>query len=301
MKYIGFIVTKPLQLMISISIARQIDKTSKKEFLIIDSFFGAENTSTNLGNQNEFKGCVKFFKTHRQAYLYAKNAGYEKLFIDSDVGFKKFKLLISLKITNFKTDIAVYEEGLGTYRSDLYTSTKRFLRCLGIGTHFGGCLFTSEIFLYDENEYRRKFFNSKTKVIKILTPISDLIDNEASLLNSVFNLSEKLHCHKHSKHNHCTIYLTDWSINPYIINKIQNRSGVFYLKPHPHIRDIDLPNSGFIKISPSIPAEILIKTLAKSFDRVSVIHHNSSVPRYISPPNVEFILSDEINYLGGNF
>ncbi len=121
----GFIVTKPLQLMVVFAIIEQLPKKSMKELIVVDAFKNSEKVTANLGEYGKRWGKAAFVDTHGQAYKYASGAGYSKLFIDSDVGLRKYLQLVLIKALNTDIVIAVYEEGLGTYRNDLYKGLKK--------------------------------------------------------------------------------------------------------------------------------------------------------------------------------
>ena len=286
----GFIVTKPLQLLIALSIIEQLNPLIEKQIIIVDSFVNSENVYTRISkkklNSTEFKYC----KDHNEAYKFIRHARFDQIFIDSDVGGRKFLTLIAHKIFNLNKIINLYEEGLATYLVNLdgYGRFFKLLKYFGIGTHFGESIFIDKIFLYQPNRYYKTFKNESPKLIEIKKKLSEFIDVNLNLLFDVFgeshlDLSEKL-----GTSNSCSLYLTEWLVDLKLIRSLSS-NGILIVKFHPNIKEnINLEGVKCKLISGPIPAEIIIKFLAKSYKEIIIYHHGSSAENYINGDNIIF-------------
>lgn len=164
----AFIITKPLQLLVSFSICQEYKFSIRPLFIIVDLFAGSKNVSDRF--HETFSGSIDvvFVKTKGEAYAFCKKIKVDNLFIDSDVGVLNYFSLALLKLSINRLDIFVYEEGLGTYRKDLYSGLKKIvLSCMGVGVNFGGAAVSSKIFIYNPCEYKKNFPSLHKKVIGI--------------------------------------------------------------------------------------------------------------------------------------
>lgn len=288
----AFIVTKPLQLMVVMALNAQLP-LGKKTLLLVDNFFDAEHAFEKLKKTNRAWSSILFFQNVSAAFEYCRKAKHDQLFIDSDVGFRKYLLLFKIKAASWRTVFSVYEEGLGSYRADLYSGVRRLaLKISGGAFYFGGCWLTKKIYLYRPDEYKNSIRSNRGKEEKILITIPELLAASARELVFIFGgteiqdrlrLSENREC--------CVIYLSAWTADLEIIAK-EHLSGSCFnvLKLHPHFRsDFQHGADNFdLCVVPSMPAEILIAMAANLFDRVEVLHHGSSVERYLTAGNVQY-------------
>lgn len=288
----GFIISKPLQLMVCLAIIEQLPNEIPKELIIIDTFFGADKLASKLIKFNEKWQTTIFLKDHAQAFEYCRNRRYKKLFIDSDVGFQKNIDLIKLKIFSINTKISVYEEGMGSYRNEMYHGIKKkILPMLGCSIYFGNNWLTKEIYLFKPDFYYQIVPHTRVKAQKIIINIPQLLQKYAhkfDILFDVIELRSKL-LKAHSKKS-CTIYLSSWSWDTEKMKRAVNCDDYRIVKFHPHVKsppstvdeDFDLT------VSPGIPAEILLLIASQIFDFIHIFHHGSSVDRYIDIKNVDF-------------
>lgn len=74
------------------------------------------------------------------------------------------------------------------------------------------------------------------------------------------------------------------------VSLVSAEGGMKILKLHPHIKTANekLKKDFDLHIVGSVPAEVLIMILAKTFKFVNVIHHGSSVVRYVALNNVAY-------------
>jgi len=287
----AFIVTKPLQLMVALSIMHQLEIAERSQVIVVNAFAGARGVAERLAFLAEpFSGIsVKFVETIPTAYHFIRNNRFSVIFIDADVGVRKCIDLLRARLANSGLEIRVYEEGLGTYRKDLYQGFKRsLLNSLGIGTRFGGFGLTSKLYLYNPAEYQINFPKSKVLLELVAIPLSQFIYDHFGLLSCLFDYKAPASVRSHK----CNLYLSNWSIDDLFINRFLALHGDSYIKPHPHITDFKNNNSHSLVVDPAIPAEIAILGFLSLYESVDVYHHGSSVERYITNDNVNYILID---------
>ncbi|MFN4238227.1 MAG: hypothetical protein ACK4FZ_13500 [Vogesella sp.] len=287
----AFLISKPLQLMISLCIVRQGIWDEKPVFIILDAFCGASSVADRLLSAFADLQQPVFFKHRNQAFQYVKQKAFDHFFIDSDIGVKNYLLLLQQKIAKPSLMIHVYEEGVGTYRDDLYQGLKqRMLSALGVGTFFGGSAVVSSIFVYDDEEYMLKFPNNKHKVRKILEPLLLSVRRNYSVLCEVFDYPGLPDVP--SKSRVCNFYLSGWHLDKDFISSIVASDSLFFVKPHPHSKDeIYLPSLYVLR--GGVPFELIVVCALKLFNVVRVYHVNSSAQRYLDDKAIEFLpLSD---------
>lgn len=283
--------------MIVLLIMEQLPEGGAKELIIVDAFFDSAAISEKLKRITWLNANVEYFSTYSLAYKYASRAKFDFLFIDSDVGIVKFFKLFYFKIKNLTSPIFVYEEGVGTYRRDLYVGIKKsILPLFGVGVYFGGSIFTKGIFVLDEEEYKEKFPKFRGDIVKIKRNIADLIATRADDLYYIFELSGlNLSDRYGSAREQCLVYLTDWDVNFRVLKMIRAFNGAAILKLHPHIKSFNKDYFfDFFIIKNSVPAEMVIMLAVNYFNRVFVIHHGSSVERYVKYANVSFVHANAV-------
>ncbi|MBV7410711.1 hypothetical protein [Maritimibacter sp. DP1N21-5] len=282
----AFIVTKPLQLLIAVAIIRQISAENKSCIVITDSFNGARIVVSRLGAVDWDLSSidVRFCANREDAELLAANLGVRNIFVDSDVGIRRFRNILRTQMRSDHPEIWVYEEGLGTYRTDLYRRPKRcFFGMLGIGTRFGGCALTRGVYVLDPALYQDSFPHNKKEVHKIICMPSETIDCDFDVWCHVFSYSPITS----NNGEVCSVYLSGWHIESDELTRFRTMSGDRYFKPHPHIKFAP-PVRGVHMISAAAPAELVLMDLRKSYRHVNVFHHGSSCERYVSDERISF-------------
>lgn len=289
MRYQGkaaFLISKPLQLMISLCIVRQYIWNEKPIFIILDAFCGARSVAERLLQAFADLQQPVFFKQRKQAFKFVRQEAFDHFFIDSDVGVKNYLLFLSRKMAKPKLGIHVYEEGLGTYRDDLYQGLKKnLLSAFGGGTFFGGSVVASSIFVFDDQEYIAKFPKNKHKVVKIVEPLQSFITENRDQLKQVFDYAGMQITSADSEL--CVIYLSNWQLDGKFISRFVRMDGVLYVKPHPHIYTDDV-FYGVQVIPAHVPAELVLMEALELYKAVSVYDHYSSVRRYLKDAEISF-------------
>lgn len=276
--------------MIALCIVQQESFESKPVFFIVDAFNGAREVANKLSTEFTVLQTPIYFSSRESALTFIKKQKFDNLFIDSDVGFKNFLALASLKFNNQKTVIHVYEEGLGTYRTDLYSGfKKKLLDFIGAGSYFGACRFVNQIYVFDTKEYAEKIPSNGLKAQKIQVSLFEFLTVNRVTFNRIFEYcgvkpsSSSIFC--------CSIYLSNWRIDKELISRFQKLDGDLFIKPHPHLRDKP-PLKVAQYFDAKVPAELIIIDLIENYRFVQVYDHNSSVRRYIKNNNLKFTLAN---------
>ncbi|MCT4334439.1 hypothetical protein MU516_16395 [Paracoccus sp. YLB-12] len=290
----AFIVTKPLQLMIAGSIIDQLGIKDNVDILLTDDFSGSRAAFERYKATNNAApwGEMKFFDCKSAAFRHIqKQKNYKQILVDSDVGARNALQLARLLISYKKVRIFAYEEGIGTYRSDLYASTKKFiLDRFGVGTCFGGSAMTSGIFVHEPERYKEATKSKARMVCGIRKSLGEFILHNMEFLSYLFGFSGIPHS---GNNDYCLLYLTNYSFDQKIISQFRNNGKDFFVKPHPHIKNINPTALGVDAdaLLPAVtPAEIIIKFLRDRYEKVTVYHHGSSAAYYMSDSDVKFIL-----------
>lgn len=286
---VAFIISKPIQFLISLAIINDYYSGISVDFLVIDDFCDAYKFSYSIGlseHNNSINHAI-YCIDHYEAFRKLKNKKYTTIFMDSDVGFVRHLQFIKYKLTS-NARINIFEEGLGTYRNNLYGHIKKFtLKIIGVGTHFGGSIFSNEIYLYNVDAYKLIFGNCII-IKQINTGIDSIIKKRKNLLYDLFGLANYKELLNIANQDKCTVYLSSWGIDYTTIKLLAGLDDTFYIKLHPNIKIVSknlLEYEKFI-IPHSIPAEILLGHLSDIFKEVLVFHHGSSVVNYINRKNI---------------
>ncbi len=272
--------------MVALSIIKQLEIAGTSHIIVTRTFAGASGVAERLAHlEAPFSGIsIVFAQSIPEAYQLLRRQRFSEIFIDADVGVRKFFDLLRIRFRHWRANINVYEEGLGTYRTDLYRGMKKStLQLIGIGTRFGGSSLTSKLYLYSPSDYKRLFPSDGPTLIKIEEQLSTFINKHLVNLNDIFDYKSD---YKVTSKD-CLIYLSSWSVDQYFIKQLGLLSGDQYIKLHPHITDFDEIGSGNY-IDPSAPAEMVITELLTFYDNIDVYHHGSSVMRYIKSDRVSY-------------
>lgn len=228
---------------------------------------------------------AKYFSSFKAAFKFFEDLEPECIYVDADVGVMKFFQLLHLKIKISSFDLHVYEEGIGTYRDDLYAGVKkRILSQLGVGTHFGGCMLTHRVHVQKPQLYMERFPRRKVQVSAILKGPAEILLQDIRGFSCLFGYEPP----DHINGGVCNVYLSSWSVDSSFMERFSSLPGDCYFKPHPHLRD-DHAEGGLIGVPASVPSELLLLTLSTMYDVVRVYHHGSSTTLYCNEQNVDFV------------
>lgn len=291
--------SKPLQYINSKIIAQQEKSNENQTLIIVNMFYAAKDVVRNIEIYDKEWSNVSFAKNRFTSHLACAVRRPDVVYTDGDIGLRLFIYLMFIKAFNHKCKIFVYEEGVGTYRNDIYSSGvvshfKKFIfKMCGVGWYFGGSMFAEGIYVRDASRYLANLPRSE-KFVKIIDEsVQEYCENNFDKLSNIFGkFFDEKNCWKK---NHCAIYLSDWHWSEQRVSESlrEFRYDLLIIKPHPNIA-IDIKHQ-FIdaKIcAPSIPAEILIMSALSKFHKVTVFHHGSSAAEYIVGDNLNYIKID---------
>jgi len=254
-------------------------------------FCNAKSFFERLKNINLMSRCF-FSKNRFFSFLVAASRSPDCLYIDGDIGTRLSLYIFIFKVLSRCKKIYVYEEGIGTYRTDIYTSVlkKKILDCLGIATYFGGSFFCNGVYVFEPDKYRESHSvknNFEVNFIGML--LKDYILDNFEVLCWLFNYDVS---NSSFKNENAILYLTSYDVNDSIIKIMDNSNLHSYVKLHPHLKinrfKTDFCNVFFI--DNGIPAELVILHLSNNFKGVLVKHQGSSTEKYMKIDNVDFVL-----------
>jgi len=284
-----YICTKPLQIMICMILSR-CDIT--KFLYIVDAFSNSQIIASSKELRNNFSK-ILWFRTKKEAFEAAANQRPNIIYIDGDVGVRNLFDLYKIKIRSLKTEINVYEEGVGTYRTDLIKNkTKKWVLFLfGVGVYYGGCFLTKKIFLFEPNVYIKNIPSLKNKVVRIDVNFCTWLHENKIKLLEIFSPGFAINIA--DKQKIAYLYLSSWSIDLNFIDKAK-MFGVFFVKLHPHIKNENLKSEGdFIVVPNSLPAEVAIILILEHFERLVVYHSSSSSLHYVKSDKIKSLSIDD--------
>tara|TARA_Y100001001_G_scaffold138884_2_gene141360 strand:+ start:2101 stop:3027 length:927 start_codon:yes stop_codon:yes gene_type:complete len=283
-----FIVTKPLQILVATAIKDQLPGDSYFVLVVIDGFSLSQKVSNNIRGSELGWDSVVWGRTKAEVGSVVAKLKPTNVFIDSDIGLKNLIYLAKLKICAGLPSLFVYEEGVGTYRSDLYLGLKRTIfQVFGIGVNFGGSAFSDGIYVYDDEAYASVDGRVSKSCTRIKKTISCILRENLLVLERIFESRSFFESVK-VKNEVCHVYLSSWKVDEAAVELLAKKDGDRYMKTHPHIKSSDYSdlNSELVVIPSHLPAEIVLGFFVNCYKRVFVYHHGSSVCRYMPESSV---------------
>jgi len=288
-----FVVTKPLQLIIATAIVSQLRGKGKVFLCVVDHFYDSKNVTERLKNEKSDWDGVCWFADKKDAIFFAVSQEPKCIFVDSDVGFYNSIVLLVAKIISLKTLFYIFEEGIGSYRDDLYAWPKnKVLESLGIATSFGQSKSVSGIWLYEPSKYLKKFKNYNKECYKIDREVCVVIRENLDFFTRIFDFSDFFDGVV-IQSSTCNIYISSWSVDYDVIEQVSKKFGDLYIKQHPHIKYNEVKSNHVGMLIPtSVPAEIVVVRLLSFYSKVNIYHHGSSLVKYLPKMDgvTEFII-----------
>lgn len=281
-----YICSKPLQMMVALILA----KPEEDSLYLVDWFSDAGRIAASPVLNRRFKE-VKLFHSRAAAMIEAARKRADQVFIDSDIGFKTYLCMMFLKVFGCGL-IGVYEEGVGTYRKDLIIGWRKFIfRMLRGSSYFGESFLVGKIFVFDLHRYQELFPSSSSKAVELPVSLQHWCEKNCMLLADIFLSDLEFNTPESSL---VRIYLTDWSVDFNLIECLAQK-GELYVKPHPHIKEIDLidykkSNPNVKWVPASIPAELMFVLFLNSNNTVQIYHYGSSAVSYFSSDSIDNVL-----------
>lgn len=255
---------------------------------IADSYYHA-STIASKASIVEARINFKLVKSYEEAINATLLELPAHVFIHWDVGFGTQPRLKKFKKANYGHKISVFEEGIGTYRQDVYPPLKRTIfKILGLPVNVGGSRYVDDIYVFDREKYINQAYARPDNVIQINTRLDEAMASQAGTFSYLFSSEDFLSSLQSSSNDTCEIYLSNWSFHESDIHGRFSENVTKVLKLHPYC-DANFESDEILVAPKSLPAELLILTASNTFRSVTVYHNASSVHLYITCPNVSFV------------
>ena len=283
---LGFVATKPLQVMTASVIARQLAGT-RSVLVVVPTFADGERIVARLSGLASGFADVRSGRSRIAALLQLGARGASRVFLDSDMGLKTPLAMRLLRLVRPGVRFSVYEEGLSLVTPFVRDRPRPLLARLGATLNLGEAASVDEVWTYTPDLVRPRL---PTKALRrIETGIGDFVTDRWSFLIDAFWPDHARDTQPWTG-DACCVYLSSWEIDPRAVARLADARAFTICKPHPHIRrDLARPEGIDQMLHPSIPAELVILELAKRFAQVEVLHHASSAAAYVAAPNVRFV------------
>lgn len=288
MKRYLFIVARPLQIITALSICQQF-QPDEVEFLVVDWFSEAAEITKRLKLVfSTYK--FQLMPDYRSAIQKVETSNSSDLFLHWDVGFQTNMFLAKIKKTHPKLKLSIFEEGIGTYRSDIYPPIKRWLfNAFGLPTTIGGSKFTERVLVYDKEKYIDSIVASKKlEVVELCDSPGRMYEKNKIDMNYIFDASSFLESIEKTKRARCVIYLSNWNYQELEGEEYFSEQTTNILKLHPHCAQ-EVNETNALLAPRGLPAELIVFNALKSHELVTVFHKGSSVHLYTQAENVVFI------------
>lgn len=285
-----FLIVTPLQLLIALAIIRQLKSPLLPEIKIIDGFSNAQPTAARLTECLRDTCTISFYHRYEAAIESAVADCRSALYLHWDLGFRTHFILRKIWTADPRARISVFEEGVGTYRTDIYKGIRKLcIRLLGLPTRIGEHKKTAAVFVYNPYRYRATH-SLQAHIVPITHTVVEVIDTFYNTLCYAFD-DQSFLSRLSPLSRHSTVYLSGWRLDSRLIQYLRPLNGDLVIKPHPSLKTVqgDLPAD--ITVCPNgIPAELLLRKLSDKYATVTVLHHGSSTQQYLQLPNIRYQL-----------
>lgn len=275
-----YVVTKPIQLLNSLNIKDDNNKT-----IYVTPF---ANRYSFVENARKAYPTIKFVehksKTICILTILLKQYNIVRVYLDSDFGLLVRFMLFFLVIPKYY----IFEEGYASYSHLRYPSNmkdkvflfiQKYLRIknyIGSGIHCGG------LYLYDKPYYKTMLPESSIKLLDFEMDYLSYI--KQSPLLSIYNEKVEMQMFEH---RNVIIYLTSWDVDNrinQILQKTIYKDYLKVLKPHPHIMENSLYTSIVhdVLLSPEVIFEYFLINILDKANMVIVYHHGSFALHYFN-------------------
>ncbi|MDD4515325.1 hypothetical protein [Massilibacteroides sp.] len=213
--------------------------------------------------------------TKLYTFLFFHPAGNVFAEIDKSFVYGIFHLLFRFR------RFYIFEEGFGSYRTDRIDESRGLKRLInritGVGKHVGFSSFLTGQYLYLPELYKKQFPNYPKPVYTFSKPFVERMIQELPLF---LQLSDGYEEFLHYQGKKIAICLTNHVLNPRLIGcllEAKPRFDVVFIKPHPHLKDLNIFEQYNLPIVRSnIMVEFLLTLLLKNENQLTVFHENST-------------------------
>lgn len=289
---VGFVATKPLQIITSMIVARQLD-LGPATLSVVPTFDEAAAVIARLHEHDTGFADVHRARHRTTALVALARRGASYVLLDSDVGLRTPVAMWLARALRPDVRLALYEEGLSLLEPDPDQHPNRVFAALGAVCSLGEGRLTQEIWTYSPDAVRARLPQARC-VRRIETSVQTFMAERRDVLAAVFWPSREDEVQRWSGRR-CCLYLSSWQVEPRVFDHLDQSGAFTVCKFHPHLRDVTVRPRGVAQVVPAaVPAELLILDLAEAFDDVEVWHHGSTVAHYVSSPRVRFRHVDEV-------
>jgi hypothetical protein len=275
-----YLCSKPLQYFNIKNIPNLEDSSGIKKLIVIDAFINAKDYVERIRRFDNGWNEVLFFDNFNGGLKWILCHPVHNLFIDNDLSWFLYTLSLLKRIEG----VYVYEEGVGSYSSkEVYEASVSkggvfrdlLRRFLGMGFHPGDSNFCKGVFLTKPKLYNKKFNTDKglafeVSFIKNLQRFEDVFVKISGNLPNEINVSDK----------RILLYVTEWEIMPNILAEFFEEAkqyDICFIKPHPHIKHINLnEKDNIIIIRTPLMCEMILSYLISRGNKLTVWHHYST-------------------------
>jgi len=256
-----------------------IEILGKKVLILVDKFYGCHDFYEAIRKSPHEWSATYVFPSITQAYrwIHKNKKLISDIYTDSDCGAKMDILHWGLG----RIPIHIYEEGVGTYLNTKAEENKKlkgfiqitYSKIFGNEYKYGGNRRTQEIIVYNPDYYKKNVTFERGKIVSTFR-----LPFLTHLLNSTFlfkNLNNEI---INIRDSSVFVYISSWEIR-------DHQSSISYdykiLKPHPHLKKTASMNDSYDYVVPGdIPAEILLITLLKNNNTITVLSHMTTATLY---------------------
>ena len=175
----------------------------------------------------------------------------------------------------------MFEEGFGSYRRDRFDTSKRVKKWInkhtGVGQHVGFSTYLTGQYLYLPALFKRQFPDYSKPIMEFVKPFKIRLREELSFF---MKLSDGYDDFLSIKNKKIGLYLTNHHVNFQVMETLaqtKDSFDLFFVKPHPHIRDLQSLSQYSINIIRSnIMIEFLLILLLDNNNELTVFHENST-------------------------
>ncbi|WP_217602699.1 alpha-2,8-polysialyltransferase family protein [Chitinophaga sp. GbtcB8] len=201
-------------------------------------------------------------------------------------------------------NIYIYEEGIGSYRTDIFKNLARYKRKIrelfGVYEYPGFHPRVKGMYVYCKEYYLKKLAPySKHKTLNAFSfnmSFPNMLENNKELAKELFQFNIQ-RAFPHLKNKRLVLYITSWPLNESFFDVVNLEEYDYcIIKPHPHITDVDSfnkwKNDCTIIINSIILSEFLIKQLLDENNTLDIYHCSSTALLYLSEhPNIRKVIN----------
>lgn len=271
-----FMVSKPIRYL-NIRNIPGFDKIPNKRLIVVGNFNKSENFCENIRRFDNVWDKIYYVENEHQAYFHLLSHKVSTIYTQVDCS-----LFMGLLHFVKRISVILVEEGCVTYGGSAENKHSMIRTLLGVGTTLGSSKFTKKIFVYSPYAFN-KLLSPSCKVYPFSLPLPNFVTKNKKTFYKLFDYQNNLEFPSGKK---ILFYVTEWSINKDIIayiNEHSNNYDYIYVKPHPHIKNINykFPDNWII-IQGNMMVEFIFSELLERSNQVTVIHNGSASMLYFT-------------------